>query len=142
MRRLLRTDSHSDIDIEQWYQKCIANHTRFRFPIARCPILPNNPVNFTSCPSGVPPMPSPSSSSRTTLSPLKSQKTSTEHSDEFGRVSSRNSTRGAVTVPVEKDRPTRAPRAASRAGHQLPQRWRYRYSRRKLFSSQPQPTQW
>ena len=41
------------------------------------------------------------SRSPTTLSPLKSRKASTELSDEFGRVSSRNSARGAVTVPVK-----------------------------------------
>jgi len=49
-------------------------------------------------------MPSLFSHSRTTSSPLKSQKPSTELSDEFGRGSSRSSTRGAVTVPVKYDR--------------------------------------
>ena len=65
-----------------------------------CPFFPFRPLFGRP----VPLMPSLFSRSRTTPSPLKSQKNSTELSDEFGRVSSRNSTRGAVTVPVKKDR--------------------------------------
>jgi len=49
-------------------------------------------------------MPSLFSRSRTTSSPLKSRKNSKELSDKFGRVSSRNSTRSMVTVPVKTDR--------------------------------------
>ena len=61
-------------------------------------------------------MPSLFSRSRTTSSPLKSQKTSTELSDEFGRVSSRNSARGAVTVPVKKDRNVEKTRTRTLSG--------------------------
>jgi len=64
----------------------------------------------------VPLMPSLFSRSRTTSSPLKSQKTSTELSDEFGRVSSRNSARGAVTVPVKKDRNVEKTRTRTLSG--------------------------
>ena len=61
-------------------------------------------------------MPSLFSRSRTTSSPLKSQKPSPELSDEFGRVSSRNSTRGAVTVPVKKDRNVEKTRTRTLSG--------------------------
>jgi hypothetical protein len=46
------------------------------------------------------------SRSRSTTSPRKSQRPSTEHSDQFGRVSSWNSATVAVpaTVPAKKDR--------------------------------------
>lgn len=55
---------------------------------------------------GSPPsMPSLFSRSRTTSSPLKSQKQSTEASDEFGRVSSRTSAKGGpATIPAKKDK--------------------------------------
>jgi Domain of unknown function (DUF1708) len=64
----------------------------------------------------VPLMPSLFSRSRTTSSPLRSQKPSTELSDEFGRVSSRNSTRGAVTVPVKKDKNVEKTRTRTLSG--------------------------
>jgi hypothetical protein len=47
---------------------------------------------------------------------ISAQKTSTELSDEFGRVSSRNSARGAVTVPVKKDRNVEKTRTRTLSG--------------------------
>ena len=77
-----------------------------------CPFFPFRPLFGRP----VPLMPSLFSRSRTTPSPLKSQKTSTELSDEFGRVSSRNSARGAVTVPVKKDRNVEKTRTRTLSG--------------------------
>jgi len=81
-----------------------------RLPLSRlschflcsCPILRAHPPLCLGCP--VPLMPSLFSHSCTTSSPLESQKPSTELSDKFRCVSSRNSTCGVVTIPIKKDR--------------------------------------
>jgi len=58
-----------------------------------------------------PPMPSLFSRSRTTSSPLKLPKPSTDPSDEFGRVASRGSARVPATVPAaKKERNVEKPR--------------------------------
>ena len=68
-------------------------------------------VLFYSPPPWVPsPMPSLFSRSRTTSTPTKSLKPHTDSSDEFGRVTSRGSTRGTATVPARKDKNVEKPR--------------------------------